>query len=238
MSGVGAIAPDSADEPTTFVAADGWVLSGTLRPAEVVHGAGRAVVLVHGSQHTRDTFVYARALPAVLARRGIASVRFDIRGRGDSRGERPWTEMTVHDRRQVSLDVEAAVGHLCRRFDVDTARVGVVGEQDTAPQVIDAVTQRVRVGALTLLSPRLDRRSLESLAHRPLPVCAMVSKEDRFALRSAVAAYVRGVEAASELKVFAGLGFGATMFMSRAFEQPDEPSIEELIASYFDRVLR
>lgn len=237
MSGVGPIVPDSHDQPTSFYASDGWRLSGTLRPIASDVGLPRGVVLVHGSQHTRDTFVYARALPAVLARLGIASLRFDIRGRGDSRGTRPWTEMSLRERRLVSLDVLAAIEHLSRTCGVAVGRIGVIGEQDTSRQVIEAVTAQGGSGGLALLSPRLDRRSLTLLTERPLPICAMVSKEDRRALRDAAAIYVAGRPESSELRVFRGLGFGATMFMSRAFEQPDQPSIEELLAAFFDRVL-
>jgi hypothetical protein len=39
------------------------------------------------------------------------------------------------------------------------------------------------------------------------------------------------------LQVFSGLGFGATMFMSRAFEQPDEVPLQEMIGDWVQRTL-
>lgn len=238
MSGLAPLAPDDGDEAVTVVAADGWVISATMRSADSEHADGaRGVVLVHGSKHARDTFVYARALPAVLARRGLASIRFDIRGRGESQQPRRWAELSVDERRDVRLDVAAAAQALRDRFGVAPDALGVVGEQDTATAVVAAIAADEGIRALALLSPRLDRRSLEELACRRLPTLAWVSKEDRRALRDAVAAYVNGDPASSTLEVFTGLGFGATMFMARAFEQPTEPALEDLLAEWFDRVL-
>jgi dienelactone hydrolase len=237
VSGLAPIMPDDADELITFRAADGWNLSGTLRRADPGRaGTMRGVVLVHGSHHARDTFVYGRALPATLAAAGIASLRFDIRGRGESRSPRAWTEMSVAERRHVALDVAAATAQL-RLIGVEDGRLGVVGEQDTASSVIDAVAADEGVGGLVLLSPRLGARALDRLQSRDVPTCAMVSKEDRRALRDAAAAYAASSSRASVLHVFGGLGFGATMFMARAFEQPDEPALEDMITAWFDAVI-
>ncbi|MGD9999297.1 MAG: hypothetical protein AB7L17_15785 [Ilumatobacteraceae bacterium] len=237
MSGLAPIVPDEADVPITFAASDGWTLSGTLRHADGgPAGSARGVVLVHGSHHARDTFVYGRALPAVLASAGISSIRFDIRGRGESRAPRPWTALSVSERRDVRLDVSAALEQL-RRIGAEHGRLGVVGEQDTAGSVVEAVTEDDGVAALVLLSPRLHRRDIDALRQRSVPTCAMVSQEDRPGLRSAVAAYAASADPASALHVFSGLGFGATMFMARAFEQPDAPALEDMISGWFDTVL-
>jgi hypothetical protein len=180
--------------------------------------------------------VYGRALPATLAAAGIASLRFDIRGRGESRSPTPWSEMSVGQRRGVALDVAAAVEQL-RLAGVDQHRVGVVGEQDTATSVVDAVVADLGIKGLVLLSPRLAARALERLRSRDVATCAMVSKEDRPALRDAASAYCASSSPASALHVFSGLGFGATMFMARAFEQRDEPALEDMITAWFDGVL-
>jgi dienelactone hydrolase len=228
--------PDEGDVPITFTATDGWRLSGTLRRLVGDGPPLRGVVMVHGSHHARDTFVYGRALPTALAGAGIASIRFDIRGRGESRSPRPWSELSVAERRDVALDVAAALDHL-RGIGIGPGRMGVIGEQDTATAVVEAAAADADVGALVLLSPRLAARALAALRRSPMPTYALASKEDRHALRDATAAFASAPEPHSALHVFHGLGFGATMFMARAFEQPDEPALEDLIAEWFDRVL-
>jgi dienelactone hydrolase len=236
VSGLAPITSDEGDLPITFSASDGWRLSGTLRGLAGDAPALRGVVMVHGSHHARDTFVYGRALPAALADAGIASIRFDIRGRGGSRSPRPWTELSVAERRGVALDVSAALDQL-RGIGIGSGRLGVIGEQDTATSVVEAAAADADVGALVLLSPRLAGRALAALRRRPLPTCVLVSKEDRRALRDATAAFASAPEPHSALHVFRGLGFGATMFMARAFEQPDEPALEDLVAGWLDLVL-
>ena len=64
----------------------------------------------------------------------------------------------------------------------------------------------------------------------------MVSKEDRRSLHDGTHAYLAGDER-SELDVFSGLGFGATMFMSRSFEQPDEAPLQVMLAEWVQRTL-
>ena len=240
MSGLAPIEPNGADQSVTFPSRDGWPLSGVLRRPD----AGRAeptapplgAVLVHGSHHERDTWVYGLSLPDVLAARGIASIRFDIRGRGESRAPRPWRALAPLERNAVADDVLAAAALLRDRAGISHGRLVLVGEQDTARHVVAAAATSDEVGALVLLSPRLDATSLGRLAARTLPTCALVSKEDRRSLRDSTAAYLAGADT-GELHVFSGLGFGATMFMARAFEHADETPLQMIIADWIDRVL-
>ena len=235
MSTPGTVVPNDSDEPVVFEAGDGWTLVGTLCLPDL-EPPSSGVVLVHGSMHEQDAFVYGVGLPAVLAERGIASLRFDIRGRGSSRAPRPWQSLTPVERRAVTLDVTAGVD-LLRSRTAHGVQIGVVGEQDTAASVVDAVCRDRGVAALVLLSPRLRRTSIANLAVRSVPTWVMVSKEDRLALRDAAGAYSVAPAPVSELHVESGLGFGTTMFMARAFEQPDEPTVEATLADWLSRVL-
>ena len=119
VSNLAPIVPNAADEPVSFASRDGWRLEGLLRlPAGSGLGpdqVGRGVVLVPGSHHERDTFVYGLALPDVLAEHGIASLRFDIRGRGASRSPRSWRELTTLERHAVADDVASTSDVLRRR---------------------------------------------------------------------------------------------------------------------------
>lgn len=57
-----------------------------------------------------------------LARNGMAVLRFDFRGSGDSAGE--FRDMTVG--REIA-DAQAAVDFMCRRKEVDASRIGLMG---------------------------------------------------------------------------------------------------------------
>ena len=240
MSDLAPIVPNKDDEVVTFEATDGWQLSGVLRlplPARLDTGARvMGAVLVPGSHHEQDTFVYGLGVPDVLAEHGIASIRFDIRGRGESRSPRSWRQLSTLERRRVADDVAAAADLLRTRVGITDASVAVISEQDTARSAALAAAGDPLVGALVMLSPRLDRSTLEALAARRLPTYAMVSKEDRRSLRCSTHAYLAGDER-SELDVFSGLGFGATMFMSRSFEQPDEAPLQVMLAEWVQRTL-
>lgn len=238
MSAVPPIEPSAADEAVEFIAADGWRLSGIMRPRDARFGElGPAVVLVHAPHHERDAYVYGLALPDVLAARGIASIRFDIRGRGASRSPRPWAQLTPVERRAVALDVSAAAAVLRARAGLQSGELGIVAEQDVVSAALAAADAESDVGGLVLLSPRLGRTGLRRPVGRTVPTCAVVSPEDRRALRDAVAAYLAAPSEHSELHVLPGLGLGTTMFMARAFEQPDEVPLEVIITEWFHRVL-
>lgn len=240
MSDLAPIVPNKADEVVTFEAVDGWQLSGVLRrslPPRLETGPRvMGAVLVPGSHHERDTFVYGLGLPDVLAERGITSIRFDIRGRGESRSPRSWRQLSTLERRRVADDVAAAADLLRTRAGITDASVAVISEQDTARSAALAAARDPLVGALVLLSPRLDPSTLEALTTRRLPTYVLVSKEDRRSLRGATHAYLAGDER-SELDVFSGLGFGTTMFMSRSFEQPDEVPLQVMLADWIQRTL-
>jgi dienelactone hydrolase len=218
------------DVEVEVVARDGWRLAGLVR---LPVGADRApgVVLVHGSHHERDAFTYGVGLPELLADRGMASLRFDIRGRGGSHHGHDFHRMAALERRAVALDVAAALDHLASNPDVAGERLGLVGEQDTAGAVV-AATADPRAAALVLLSPRLPSSALDRLRDRAIPTFGLVSREDRESLLATTAAYLAAPPDHRRLEVFDGLGFGTTMFMARRFEQLAEEPLEEMIADW------
>jgi pimeloyl-ACP methyl ester carboxylesterase len=92
----------SASRAIVFRSLDGLGLSGTLVLPVSVRGA--ATVLVHGGGVTREEGGFFTRLAAGLAEAGMPSVRFDLRGHGDSEG-RP-EDVTLSG---VVNDVRAAV---------------------------------------------------------------------------------------------------------------------------------
>ncbi len=123
-----------------------------------------SVVLVHGftgnrSEHHR---LFVR-LSRLLAARGIASLRFDCRGSGDSQGE--FEEMTVT--REVE-DTAAACAYLRRQPGVDPERVMLLG-YSMGGMVAALAAQSVRAHRLLLWAPALAEAWLPMMRGGLLP---------------------------------------------------------------------
>lgn len=100
-----------ADPPSTapartvgFRSLDGLRLAGTY--AAPMGRPGSVAVLVHGGGVTREEGGFFTRLAGGLAGAGIASLRFDLRGHGDSEGRQE--DLTLSG---VLNDIRAAVSH-------------------------------------------------------------------------------------------------------------------------------
>lgn len=218
-----------------FSSADGWPLGALLhRPAS---GAPvPAVVTVAGSRHERDAW---KRTSEFLAQHSIATLMLDIRGRGASRGNCTYARMGPGQRRRVRLDVEKALDIVANQDGIDRARLGVLAEQDTAADTIEAATGCAEVLAVCLVSPRHTDRIAAALAKQPVSVFALASTEDREGVRAAVGAYLASAPEGSDLAVFSGLGIGITMASVLQFEQPEAQPLEDRIARWLaDRLTR
>jgi len=89
-----------------FRSLDGLRLLGTLIAAPVA-ADGNAAVLVHGGGVTRDEGGFFTRLAAGLGQAGIASLRFDLRGHGQSEGRQE--DLTLAG---IVNDIHAAAAHL------------------------------------------------------------------------------------------------------------------------------
>jgi alpha-beta hydrolase superfamily lysophospholipase len=80
--------------PTTVRTLDGLHLAGSLvTPGSA---ADRAVVLVHGGGVTREEGGFFTRLAAGLAEAGVVSLRFDLRGHGESEGGQEERTLAAH----------------------------------------------------------------------------------------------------------------------------------------------
>jgi len=117
-----------AAEQTVSFKAGGKTVVGTLNlPDGVSHPA--VVLMLHGFKSSRDEVVipsvkegvYRRAARA-FANKGLASLRIDFMGSGDSEGD--YADTTL----QVQLaDALAALDYLAARPDVDARKISIVG---------------------------------------------------------------------------------------------------------------
>ena len=227
----------------TFPAADGWVIGALLRrPDDVAAGPQRefddgmpGIVSVPASRHERDAWTQ---VATVLAGRRIAVLQIDIRGRGASTHGRPYAQMGPAMRRRVGLDVVAAVEYLAAVDGVDPARLGLLLEQDTAADALEAVAADRRVAAVALLSARHAARSSAAIATLRPAVYGLASSEDREGLRATVDAYLAAPPDHSRLDVFRGLGVGITIASVLQFEDPTARQIDVRLADWFSETLR
>ena len=101
---------------------DGWRLIGEFqRPFR--DGNGSAVLLLHGA--ARDRRAYG-PLDRELARRGVASLRLDLRGEGESVNKGRF-DPAVADNLVIDtwVDVQAALAWVAQQPGVNRSRIGV-----------------------------------------------------------------------------------------------------------------
>jgi uncharacterized protein len=143
-------------ESVTFRTLDGLRLAGTVvRPGRQ---AERAVVLVHGGGVTREEGGFFTRLAAGLGSAGVASLRFDLRGHGESAGRQE--ELTLA---AILNDIRVAVGYVREVTGAD--RVSLIGASFTGGAcAYFAARGPGELDRLVLLNPQLDykQRTIDS----------------------------------------------------------------------------
>ncbi|MGH3734790.1 MAG: alpha/beta hydrolase [Micromonosporaceae bacterium] len=142
------------DMPSTSTAAtlrtlDGEHLAGTLvTPAG--GQAERAVVLVHGGGVTREEGGFFTRLAEGLGTAGVASLRYDLRGHGESDGIPQEITLTVH-----LNDIHVALEHVRQQTGAET--VGLLGASFGGGLAAYYAAKRPEeLTRLVLLNPQLN----------------------------------------------------------------------------------
>src|SRR3989475_6850650 len=132
----------------------------TLRTLDGLHLAGtlvtpdgtpdRVVVLVHGGGVTREEGGFFTRMAAGLAEAGIASLRYDLRGHGESEGRQEEMTLSAH-----LNDIRVALAHV--RQVMGATVVSLLGASFGGGLVTYyAAKQSAEVARLVLLNPQLD----------------------------------------------------------------------------------
>jgi pimeloyl-ACP methyl ester carboxylesterase len=135
---------------------DGLLLGSTLVQPEAP--TDRAVVLVHGGGVTREEGGFFTRLAAGLGNAGVASLRFDLRGHGDSEGRQE--ELTLAT---ILNDILTAL-NVIREFTLAT-RVSLLGASFAGGVCAYYAAKRPsELDRLVLLNPQLDykKRTIDS----------------------------------------------------------------------------
>ncbi|MCW8107743.1 alpha/beta hydrolase [Alteromonas ponticola] len=118
-------------ENVTFTSDNGeTTLAGTLTFPDNINRALPAVVLLHGTGcYNRDYVVnqhkYFLVLADFLTRNGIAVLRYDKRGCGESQGD--FSQATLND---FASDTTGAVRYLVSRKELSISHIGLIGHSE------------------------------------------------------------------------------------------------------------
>lgn len=160
---------DSTDISLQFAGASGHELSGDLvMPAHSAHLVPGVVIVPDWGAVDRNGMAPTDALPDplyqnlanLLASHGIASLRYDPAGQGQSTIPQGATTLKFSD---LVGDADAAVGILAQRIGVDPHRLAVVGDGWGGLLALQLATQDNRLNRLVLISTP-GRPVLDSLA--------------------------------------------------------------------------
>lgn len=136
---------------------DGQHLAGTLTTPQPASATDRAIVLVHGGGVTREEGGFFTRLADGLADAGVASLRFDLRGHGQSEGRQEELTLSI-----ILNDIRVALDLL--REITGARTVSLLGTSFTGGVcAYYAAKQPEEIARLVLFNPQLNykRRTID-----------------------------------------------------------------------------
>lgn len=219
----------------SFRSEDGWDLRGRVRvPDGVAPGAKvPGVVMVHGAKHDQQTY---HQLAQELAKKGIATIRFDWRGKGQSISEGKGLygiNMSEEESEATYRDVKAAVNLLASKAAVDASRMGMIAATAGTGFALRAAYQDNRIQTVVLLTSNLAPKgeAKQFIVESGKPIFAIASLEDINYGRGSLAEETRLAHSyssnkESELLLYDDAGRGSEMLKSK-------PELERMVLRWF-----
>jgi dienelactone hydrolase len=206
------VKPKSIQKQVSFETEDGWRIYGTLTLPEGINQAQRlpAALLIHGGEHDQSVF---NTYPGwAKIQEPLVTLRIDLRGKGKSRGALAAHSFTSEQKERIYLDVKSALAFLQSQPNVDSNRLGIVAEEESADAAVLGAVGNPCVKTMVFLSGRLGERARGYIAaNDQIAVLGVVSKEDRASFQDMAAVYSQSKNPASDIFVFEDLGVGAAM---------------------------
>jgi dienelactone hydrolase len=229
------------EKEVSFKTEDGRRLRGMMSKPKGAARSVPAVVFLHSFEHDRDVFGYYiyPGLAEIVAARGVATLRFDLRGRGQSMGDKELHWFSPEEVSRLSLDVKAGLSFLGKQRGVDGTRLGIVAEQQSADAALMGWGGDHRVSCMALISGRLSDAAKNQIAASPkLPLLLVVSSEDKKGFADATDAYFLSTSRETDIEVYEGLGIGAAMFSAFQDKSPKEVPLQRRVADWVaDQIL-
>lgn len=176
-----AVAQDSAfEEEAVVVESSGWELVGDLMlPPTQAPVPG--VLLLHKANGERSVY---RPLALELAERGIASLRLDLRGHGESTNQgrfEPGGEAPSPLIWDAEADVAAAFSFLQSHPRIDAERIGVIGSSYSGEEMAEAGRLHGYAKAYVAISPgSFSEASITSMDTSGAAWLFVASKNERY----------------------------------------------------------
>ena len=207
----------------------GWELVGDLHFPDS-EGAGPAVLMLNKAAGDRTPY---RDLARHLSDRGVASLRLDLRGHGESTnlgrfvpGERERDPMIWNSEQ----DVIAAHEYLRSHARIDGDRIGVVGASYSGEEMAEAGRLHGYAQAYVALSPgSFSEASILGIDSSGVPWLFSAAADDRFLQE--ITAAVQTKSRTVELAVVPGSNHGTDLLM-------EHPDLAERIAVWLAHRLR
>ncbi len=213
-----------------FSTEDGWNLAGTLyEPPRQGNTLAPAVVMLPEPGWV-DRTIYDTYLSADLQAKGFFALNVDLRGSGNSLGDKVLEEFSAEEMTGIQSDLSAAIQFVSSLPGVDPDRIGVVGAGISSEYAIREAADNSQVKAAVLISGILSDVAKEYLrADHSVPLLGLAGKEDKKFLREMVEAYALSANPSSDFLV--AVGHGAVMFSHTA-------GLEEGVIDWLERNLK
>ncbi|HXV60970.1 MAG TPA: alpha/beta hydrolase [Vicinamibacteria bacterium] len=217
-----ALARGLPEDERVELESNGWRLVGEWRPAESDTELAPAALLLHRAAGSRAEY---QELAEELAKRGVASLRLDLRGNGESdnlgRFEEPYEE-NLRILEKTYEDIHVALRWISARPGIDSDRRAAVGASYSGEAIAEALRQGgERIAAYVILSPgSFSDESIAAVDASGVPWLFIRTSEESEVSREFIDAIFEALASQSksaEVRVIEGAGHATRIFDEHPF---------------------